>query len=183
MQNIIEKLDVCIKIDRHIIYEFDAKVTQENIITSAQTIRAQLIDKNIDNQKIDAVYEIAIEILQNVLKYSYGNKIDEDKIREADGKFGITYDSIKNRITLKSCNLINTNKVELIKQRVKEVSGLNAQELRKLFRSKMKTRKDNHDDGAGLGFITIASKASQEIKVDFETIINGVEKYSLEVVV
>ena len=183
MQNIIEKLDVCIKIDTHIIYEFNAKVTQENIITSANTIKAQLIDENIDNEKVDAVYEITIEILQNILKYSYGNKIDEDNIREADGKFGITYDSTKNMITLKSCNLINTNKVELIKQRIQEVSGLDATELRKLFRNKMKTRKDIHDDGAGLGFITIASKASQEIKVDFESITNGVEKYSLEVVV
>jgi len=183
MQNIMEKLNLCIVVDKKIIYECNEKITQENIIKSAKKIKSQLINKKISKEKIDAIYEISIEILQNILKYSYGNKIDADKIREADGKFGVTYDSAKDIITLKSCNLINSDKVELIKQRVQEVSGLNEEELRKLFRQKMKTKKDNHDNGAGLGFITIARKVSEPINVEFEPIINGVEKYSLEVVV
>ena len=183
MQNIIEKLDVCITIDSKIIFEFNAKVTQENIIASAKTVKAQLIDREISKEKIDATYEITIEMLQNILKYSYGNVVDKNKTREADGRFGMIYDSEENIITLKSCNLINTQKIELIKQRVQEVSGLDEGELRKLFRQKMKTKKDSHSDGAGLGFITIASKASKPIQVEFESIIDGVEKYSLEVVV
>ena len=47
----------------------------------------------------------------------------------------------------------------------------------------MKSKRDNHDHGAGLGFATIATKISNPLKVEFETIFTNVVKYKLTVIV
>ena len=47
----------------------------------------------------------------------------------------------------------------------------------------MKSKRDGHKNGAGLGFATIATKISKPISVEFENILEDVVKYRLEVVV
>jgi len=180
----IEKeLELCIKLDDKTISELSSKVTQKNIISTVQDIKQKLLDNNLDMEKVFIVYDVSIEILQNILKYSYGNKIDENKKREADGRFALSYDSQTQEITICSCNLITISQVEIIKQRIDEVSGLSEKELRKLLRVKMKSKKDNHDGGAGLGFATIATKISKPLSIEFTEILNDVVKYKLKLVI
>jgi len=178
-----KELEFCIKVDEHVISELHSKITQENIIATVQNIKEQLLSFNLDKEKIFNVYDISIEMLQNILKYSYGNKIYENKKREADGRFMVSYNSTTQDITICSCNLITSLQKNIIKQRVDEVKNLSEKELRKLLRSKMKSRKDNHEDGAGLGFTTIATKISKPIKVQFEEVLKDIMKYRLEVVI
>ena len=178
-----KELELCIKIDDNTISQLSSKITQENIITTVQDIKQQLLDNSIDKEKVFNIYDISIEMLQNILKYSYGNQIDENKKRAADGKFTLAYDSTTNEVTVSSCNLISSTQVETINQRVDEVAELTEKELRKLLRTKMKSKRDGHENGAGLGFATIATKISQPIKVEFEDILEGVVKYRLEVII
>ena len=179
--NNTKELDLCVKMDEEIISELHSKITQENIITTVQTIKQQLLDNNLDKEKVFNIYDISIEMLQNILKYSYGNRIDEDKKREADGQFIVAYDSINDKFTISSSNLITLKQVEIIQQRVDEVAGLNEKELRKLLRTKMKSKRDGHENGAGLGFSTIATKVTEPIKVNFEKILDNITKYTLTV--
>lgn len=176
-----KELELCIKIDDNIISELNSKITQENIISTVQDIKQQLLDNNLDKEKIFNIYDISIEMLQNILKYSYGNKTDENKKREADGKFLLSYDSVSHMATLCSCNLITNLQEITIKERIDELLGLNEKELRKLLRIKMKSKRDGHKNGAGLGFATIALKVSEPIKVEFKEVLKDVVKFKLEV--
>ncbi len=129
------------------------------------------------------IYDISIEILQNMLKYSYGNKVDESKKREADGKFSLIYSTVTGKTTLHACNLVSASQQEVIRQRIDEVDGLDERALKKLIRTKMKTGKDRHMYGAGLGFATIALKTSEPLDVRFEEVLDNVVKYRLVAVV
>ena len=143
----IEKeLELCIKIDEKVIVELNSKITQESIITTVKNIKQKLLENGVETEKVFSVYDISIEMLQNILKYSYGNKIYEDKKREADGKFILKYDSVTKEIILCSCNFVSLSQVEIIKQRVDEVTGLDEKELRKLLRVKMKSKRDGHNN-------------------------------------
>jgi len=141
-----KELELCIKIDEKVIVELNSKITQESIITTVKNIKQKLIDYGVDAGKVFSVYDISIEMLQNILKYSYGNKIYEDKKREADGKFILKYDSVTKEIILCSCNFVSLSQVEIIKQRVDELKGLDEKELRKLLRVKMKSKRDGHNN-------------------------------------
>ena len=178
-----KELELCIKIDEKVISELSSKITQKNIIATVQLIKQQLLDNDMDKEKVFNIYDVAIEMLQNILKYSYGNKIGENKTREADGRFVLSYDSSTQEVTVCSCNLISSSQVDIIKQRADEVEGLNEKELRKLLRIKMKSKRDGHENGAGLGFATIATKISKPINIEFENILENVIKYRLEVVI
>jgi len=178
-----KELDFCVRIDGEVISEISSIITQEQIVTTVQKMKQQLIEHNLDKEKIFDIYDISIEMLQNILKYSYGTTIDEDNKREADGKFLVVYESATKEFSICSCNLIEQSQKERILQRAKEVEGLTKKELRKLIRSKTKSRKDNHENGAGLGFATIAIKASKPIDIRFQDLSNGTLKYILEIVV
>lgn len=181
MSNISKKVELLISIDDKIICTLYPKITQQSIITSVKNIKHQLLNSGVSVEKVFDIYDTSIEILQNILKYSYGNKISKDKKREADGQFILSYNSSDQTITINSSNNISTAQVETIKKRVNEVTGLDVKSLKKLIREKMRSKRDGHENGAGLGFATIATKVSQPIKVEFKTISAEIVEYTLKI--
>lgn len=176
-----KNLELYMDIDNKLLSELHPKITQKNIILTVQDIKKQLLENNVDKDKVFNIYDVSIEILQNILKYSYGNIADENNKRQADGDFRVSFYSTTSEIMITSSNLITAAQAEVIKERIEEVKGLNEKELRKLIRLKMKTKKDGHENGAGLGFATIASKISKPLSVEFETILDDVIKYKLKI--
>ncbi|MEA1917290.1 MAG: SiaB family protein kinase [Campylobacterota bacterium] len=181
MDNISKELDLSISIDGKVICELNPKITQETIIKSVNDIKQQLLDNGVSQEKVFDVYDASIEILQNILKYSYGNNVDKDKKREADGQFIASYDSSNQTITIISSNNISSAQVETIKKRIDEVTGLDEKALKKLLREKMRSKRDGHADGAGLGFATIATKVIQPIEVTFKNISADIVQFTLKI--
>ena len=173
-------LKINMEVNGKIIYELSPTITQKSIIDTVQLVKQKLIEYEIDKNKMLDVYDISIEILQNILKYSYGNIIKEDNTRKADGIFNLTYDTNTKEIIINGYNLVVQDQIEILKQRYEEIKHLDKKGLRKLLREKARSRKDGHKDGAGLGLATIASKA-QSISIDFESVLPNVYKYMLEV--
>ena len=176
-----KNLEICMSVDEENFFTLSPSVTQENIIATVTKIKTELLDHGIDKEKVFDTYDIVIELLQNILKYSYGNKIDENKKREADGMFVLTYDTHTKEITICCCNLVKSSQAEVIKQREAEIEGVDHKGLRKLLRAKMKSRRDGHDHGAGLGFATVASKVST-FNIEFEKVLDNVLRYKIEVI-
>ncbi len=181
MNEISKEVELSISIDDKVICNLTPKITQESIVLSVKDIKQQLQDNGVSSEKVFDVYDTSIEILQNILKYSYGNTITEDKKREADGKFTVSYNSSKQSITINSSNNISSDQVETIKKRIDEVSGLDEKSLKKLLREKMRSKRDGHANGAGLGFATIATKVIQPIEVGFNNISDEVVEYTLKI--
>jgi len=177
-----KEVELSVSVDEYVIATIK-KITQESIIATAKNIKKTLLEHNIENEKVLSVYEATIEILQNILKYAYGRKIDENKTREADGEFSLTYNRMKNEITLSATNLITTSQQKLIEQRINEIKDLNEKELRKYIREKLRSRRHIHADGSGFGFATIIAKAKNTPDITFEPLFGNVVKYSLKLVI
>jgi len=171
-----DKLNVCLTIDDSIIYEFHKTINEDSIVQTAKSIETILTKSNAKASKIQNVYEILVEIMQNILNYSYGNIDLPDNRREATGSISLSYSSEKDAYLLQTCNLVEEDQKEEIKDRLYQVRDLDDKQLRKLARQKMRSREDNHEKGAGLGFITIARKCSEPISVEFIAVDNGIEQ-------
>lgn len=178
-----KNIEISIAVDTKIVTRLNPIITQKNIIETVQNIKEKLLNNNFDKAKVFQVYDLSVEVLQNILKYSSAVRIAEDKTREADGEFILSYDTLTHKINIKSSNLIQKSQVALIKEKINEVQGLDAKDLKKLLREKMRTRRDNHANGAGLGFATIASKATEDLEVKFEELENNLFRYSLKIVI
>ena len=176
-------LKLCLEIDDKVIYEFDDIVNEENMIKSAKYIEELLHKNNAKPGKIQNVFVLLIEVMQNILNYSYGTVVLKDNKREAFGMLIISYKSQNDTYTLQSCNLIEKTQEDKIRKKLEAVEGLDSTELRELARDKMRSKEDNHQKGAGLGFILMARKCIEPIEVNFSPWKDGILHYQLKLTI
>lgn len=178
-----EKLQACIKIDELTIFELDGKINEHNIVKSAKDIEQLLIEHQAKPEKIQNVFELTIELMQNMLNYSYANIELENNKREAYGCYSVSYHYENDSYTLQSCNLITSAQVSAIKDKLAQLKGLDKKALSKLFREKMRSQESKHDKGAGLGFLMMARKCNSTFKAKFEYAEKGIEIFHLSFVI
>jgi len=175
-----KNLNICLKIDKDTIYHFDEVINEQNIINSVKNIEEQLKQNGACAKKIQDIFETVIEIMQNMLNYSYGNKDLPNNKKEAKGNFTLSYYTDTDKYIIQSCNLIDSKQEDVIKDKILVLKDLDHKELRKLARQKMRDRTDNHSKGAGLGFITIAKKVTKPIKATFVKVDENIKQFRLE---
>ena len=179
----LKDLTLCLEIDDKVIYEFDDIVNEENMIESAKYIEELLKKNNAKPDKIQNVFVLLIEVMQNILNYSYGAIVLEDNKKEAFGMLIISYRSQNDTYTLQSCNLITKAQENEIRNKLEAVEGLDSTALRKLARDKMRSKEDKHQKGAGLGFILMARKCIEPIEVDFIPWKEDIIQYKLKLII
>lgn len=113
------------------------------------------------------VFEVLVEVMQNILNYSSDTIVLDENRRESHGILLLSYKSDKDRYILKSCNEINKKQKSIISDKLKSLEGLDNKALRKLAIEKMRSKEDTHHKGAGLGFIMMARKSVEPIEATF----------------
>lgn len=176
------EVKICIKIDDKVIYEFSGRVNEKIMISSANSIERLLIKNGAKKEKVQNVFEVFIETIQNILNYSYDVKYNSDK-KEVFCNFSLQYSTEDNTYILESCNLIEKTQKEIIEFKIKSLENLDDKGLRKLIRKKSRSREDSHDKGAGLGYIMMTRKSSLPIKVLFSPYEEGILQYKQKLVI
>jgi hypothetical protein len=175
--SINEELNLFVEVDKRLIYNFSEKINEQKIVEIATKIEKMLLENGANHTKIKSVYEITVEMLQNILSYSYDSAEIEENRLEANCSFRVAYNSEEDIYCLNSFNLIESSQESLIREKLDALKGLTDKELRQLARQKMRSREDNHNRGAGLGFITIAKKATKELSYEFKDIVGEVKRF------
>jgi len=173
---------ICIKIDGIIIYEFSGRVNEKIMISSANNIERLLMEKGAKKEKVQNVFELFIETVQNILNYSYNVKLNSNK-KEVFCNFSLLYSTRDDIYILESCNLIEEAQKEVIEFKLKSLENLDDKALRRLIRKKSRSREDRHDRGAGLGYIMMTRKSSLPISVYFTPYREGILKYKQKLVI
>ncbi len=179
----LESLMLCLQIDGERIYQYCGKINEEEIVKNAKNIENILKQNGASPDKIQNVFELFVESMQNMLNYSYGTIELENNKRESNCNFSLSYDTQENSYILESCNLIQANQKENIEKNLDQIQGLDKMALRKLARKKVRSRKDTHDKGAGLGFIIMARKSLKPIEVTFIPQSNNIFRYRQKLVI
>ena len=154
-----------LQLDEDFVCEFGNILNENEISPILKSIESFLID--VPQDKVDDIIKIMIEILENIVKYSANRVQLSNNKYQSQGTFVIIADTQTNTYTIQSSSLVDVSQKELLLERLKEVNGLDEAELRKLLREKMRTRRDNHEKGAGLGFLIIALRVLKPIQIKF----------------
>ena len=177
-----KNIKICIKIDDNVIYEFSGKINEKIMIYSANHIEQLLIENGANKEKIHNVFELFVETIQNILNYSYNARLNANK-KEVRCDFSLLYSTEDNTYILESCNLIEESQKEIIELKIKSLEDLDNKTLRKLIRKKSRSKEDNHDNGAGLGYIIMTRKSSLPIKAQFFPYEEGILQYKQKLVI
>lgn len=161
-----------IMIEDNIIFSFSGLISQDVIEFLIKGISKQLENDGNDKTTVRSMFTITIEMLQNIMSYSKSKTTENGSNYISDGIVVIGFNDEKQKYYVVSSNEINLEDKEKLTKKIDLVNSLDAQELRKLLRDKLKSAEDSHDRGAGVGFIEIGKRSTEKLEYRFEEI-NG----------
>lgn len=173
-----EYLDLQLEVNDMIIMSFKGIITQKSIVELARTVEATLFDFEEEESKIRTIFEVIVEIMQNMLSYSYDSIDLGDNRYQSTGHMKITLNQAKREYSINSANLIDMTKRNVLEALINEANSLDADALKELYKERRKSRRKNHGRGAGLGFLDMARKSKNKLEYDF--LPNNEESLSFE---
>jgi len=176
-------LTLCFTIDGDNIYQFSGKMNEQNMIHAATTIETLLTEQSAPKDKIQNVFELFIETIQNILNYASNSIELSNHKREVECDCSLSFFTKENTYILESCNLIHKNQKSLIEERLNSIDGLDKQTLRKLIRKSSRSKENKHNNGAGLGYILMSLKSKHPIEIEFNEYNNNTFKYKQKLVI
>ena len=159
------KSDFKLRTNKLIVY--DGKVDSEEFDFVIKNLETKL---NLKESKIKLrkkVFNIAVEILQNV--YHHADQSCESNVKQPVS-FQIEY-SEKDGYTIKSKNLISRRKIGILKNKLKAINAMTKEKIVELYRWKLSV--DNEfwkKGGAGLGLLDAKRRSGSIFFYNFKPI-------------
>lgn len=164
-----------------IIYSYNGTISQNILLSVGRTIEEVFERLPVTATLLTKVFSVFTEQLHNIMSYSVDKVSVKDNVFESEGLSIIGFDKKKNKYYIGSGNHIENGKAEIISFKIDRLNKLNDEELREFYKDVRRTRRDKHERGAGLGFIEMARKSSEEIQYNIRKIDD--EKSFFEIVV
>lgn len=152
-----------------VLMSFTGPFSQGIIEEIGDALRSYLGSKTNSKGEIFKVFSVFIEQTQNIKNYAYtlADKLEQEKILMS-GVLNIGFTDEKYFVS--SGNLVKNSDVEKLKSKLVQIKSYDRKELANAYRDILRANKENEGQGAGLGLIEMARKASEEIVFQFEEV-------------
>ena len=158
-----------------VIFAYSGYVTEPVLSGVGEALKQKLAIDDADTKTLRSVFAIFVEQMQNIIRYS-AEKLSVDppdgsihplaEIRHGIltiGKEGTDY-------VVCAGNLVERDDVQRLHARLSRIREMNREELKALYKEKLRAEPEEGSKGAGLGFMEIARRASKPIEFDFSDI-------------
>ncbi len=147
------------------IFSFTGYLSQNMLVEMGEELQLNLSQDIQNNSYSRKVFSIFVEMAQNVVKYSNKRII---KGKENNRGYGtISVYKQNHTIIIQSGNPVKSEIVDVIQNKCNTISQKNSDELKSYYKEQRKIPKAEYQKGAGLGFIDIALKTSNQLDIDF----------------
>lgn len=151
-----------------VMFAYSGYMTEQVRLAVGEALKQKLSLEDANIKTVRSVFAVFVEQMQNVIRYSAERLPEEDDDQTLDLSFGIlTVGKEAEGYVLLSGNLIRREDVERVSQKLKEVQAMTHDQLKRLYKEKLREGPDEFSQGAGIGFIEIARRASLPIEFDF----------------
>ena len=139
-------------------------LSQESISNLEGQVESSVIENAIAKGPLRKIFFISVETLQNMLIHGHKNLEGQQRSFFILAKNHVKVDMI-------SANLISNAAVEGLQKQINIINGFqDPAELKQYYMDHLENNQLSEKGGAGLGFITIAMKSGNKLKVAFEKI-------------
>ncbi|HUX55366.1 MAG TPA: SiaB family protein kinase [Bacteroidales bacterium] len=150
-----------------LMFVYRGVVTNENSVPLLM-----LLEKEMENSEFGFVgrkrlFMFVLESLQNVSRHS--------NISEHANMSLVVYSKTDNGYTVTTANVLPTQSINDLKEKLDEINNLDTKEIRNVYRQMLSTAEFSNKGGAGLGLIEMAKKTGNKLDYDFVPLDN---KYS-----
>lgn len=126
---------------------------------------ARLTDEDVDTRLRKKVFNVLVEILENVSKYNPG--------KEAEQKFGMPLAMVrltKGEFIVTSGNLVPVTMTDALKQKIDDINSFNPDELKTLFFASLSAQTIESDSTGNMGLISMARKSGSKLEYLFRKV-------------
>jgi hypothetical protein len=145
--------------EKKIIVSHTGELDQRKINTLSSLVEAQLEYLRVSKTTTKKIFNIVIEVLQNI------NLHGEKTIGDYPLNYLLVGKNV-NEFTIYAGNVIPNDSVKNLEERLKRIQSFSTFELKKQYMDVLTNGSLSEKGGAGLGFLTMALKA-HEINFDF----------------
>jgi len=166
-----------------ILLAFSGSISQPVLSGFAKGMELKLANLGVDTKIVRNIFEVLIEMMQNVLNYSYDSRDVGHNTFESSGIIVVGFSQNINKYFVMSGNRIAKGKDEILMTKIDYLNTLDAEALKNLYRERRRTRQDVHSRGAGLGLIDLARKSTEKLEYQFVELDNESLFFSLKVII
>ncbi|WP_123041603.1 SiaB family protein kinase [Cohnella candidum] len=163
-----------------ILISFSGRLSQQLIEEYGEAVKTYLESENRPKNEIFHIFSIFIELTQNIKNYGTA-KTDSpfyDKIVQSSI---ITIGKDGQGSYICAGNLVEGPDLEVLTARIDELSGLNKDELKTLYKDRLK--RSEPEFGAGVGLIDMARKSSHALQYSVTPAEGNLSFFTLKAVV
>ena len=164
----------------NLIFCYNGYLSQEIIVSVSSMIKDKLTTDETKTGISQKVLYMFVEQAQNITRYS------ADQLPHEDG--AISYGSVAigtqgGKYYIMCGNRIESEKTPSLREKLEELVKMNPEELKLLFKERMRSDPEEGSKGASVGFIEMARKSSEPIEFDFVPDGEGFDYFVLKVVI
>ncbi len=151
------------------VLSYSGYVSEDILRAVGDTLRERLSSHVDDHNQIRNIFSIFVELMQNIIRY--GDDGPQPPVKDSDEKpsFGIVLVSqTDGHLSVMAGNYVTDSEAQLLTGRIDELATSSAEELRQMYRDKLREPVEATSKGASLGLIEIARRAS--LPLNCETI-------------
>lgn len=166
---------------KNVIFCYNGYLSQEIIVAVSSMIKGKLSS---DETKIgisQKVLYMFVEQAQNITRYSPDQIQNPDQASMSYGSVAIGTEDDK--FYIMCSNRIEKAKVAALKEKLDVISSMSPDELKALYKEKMRSEPEEGSKGASVGFIEMARKSSEPIEFDFLEDDETYDTFTLKVVI
>ena len=155
-----------------VIFAYSGYVTEPVLSGVGEALKQKLTIDDADTKTLRSVFAIFVEQMQNIIRYSAEMQHAPPLASDANALKEIRYGILtigKEGVDYIVCagNLVRQTDVERLRERLSRIRDMNKDELKALYKEKLRADPEEGSKGAGLGFMEIARRATQPIEFDF----------------
>lgn len=166
---------------RGVIFCFCGPISQGVIEGIGQTLKQKMTLEEQSQSTIQKVFSVFIEQMQNVVNYS-SDRIAEAPLADGDIRLGIlVIGHEQDAIVVRCGNMVRTADATPLCAMLTRLQGMDKDQLKTLYKERLRQGPQNGSKGAGLGFIDMARKASRPLLFDFVPVDAGTQFFSITV--
>ena len=172
--------------DNHIIVTYSGHIWANGIDGMAEMLLKRLEFDDMPFSASQSVFSIFIEQINNMMMYSADKEYKTDPSgNELEISKGIIVVGVQDAMYfIESGNVVSGKNAEILKARIDYLNTLDKKELRQYYKQQLKTGDDNSESqGAGIGLIEIARRASDSIVYEFEPLGDGLQYFTMYITV
>jgi len=166
---------------KNVIFCYNGYLSQEIIVAVSSMIKGKLSSDETKMGISQKVLYMFVEQAQNITRYSPDQIQNPDQASMSYGSVAIGTEDDK--FYIMCSNRIEKTKVAALKEKLDLISSMSPDELKALYKEKMRSEAEEGSKGASVGFIEMARKSSEPIEFDFLEDDETYDYFTLKVVI